>query len=131
MEKLNIKTAKREILIDITSEIQQIIAQSSIQEGICVIYCPHTTGAITINEAYDPSVQDDFIFAINKLVPKHREFKHAEGNSDSHTKTSLTGPSQSLIISAGKLLLGRWQGIYFAEFDGPRAREIWVQIVGK
>lgn len=118
------------MLLDITNEVEKLVLNSNIKEGLCIVYCPHTTAGITINEAFDPSVQDDFVFAMNKVVPSHREFTHSEGNSDSHVKTSLTGPSQTIIISEGRLMLGRWQGIYFAEFDGPRAREVWVKILG-
>lgn len=129
MEKLSLKTTKRNVFIEITEDIKRIVSKSDIKEGICIVYCPHTTGGITINEAYDPSVQDDLAFAFNKLVPNYREFTHAEGNSDSHTKTSIVGPSETIIISSGHLMLGRWQGIYFAEFDGPRSREIWVKLI--
>lgn len=131
MEKLAIKTNKRTVLLDITTEIEHLISKNGITDGICVIYCPHTTAGITINEAFDPSVQDDVVFAFNKMVPDYREFTHSEGNSDSHTKASIVGTSENIIISGGKIMLGRWQGIYFAEFDGPRTREVWIQIIGK
>jgi secondary thiamine-phosphate synthase enzyme len=131
MEKFSLRTNDRCVLQEITDNIDKIVTNSGVAEGICLVYCPHTTGAITINESYDPSVQTDIVFATNKIVPNYKEFKHSEGNSDSHTKTSLIGPSESLIISGGKLMLGRWQGIYFAEFDGPRSREVWVQIIGQ
>lgn len=129
MEKITIKTHKKTLLIDITSQIVELVKKYKINNGICVVYCPHTTAGITINEAFDPSVQEDIVFALNKIVPNYKEFTHMEGNSDSHTKTTLTGPSQNLIISDGQLMLGRWQGIYFCEYDGPRTREIWVQII--
>ncbi|MGD9581133.1 MAG: secondary thiamine-phosphate synthase enzyme YjbQ [Vampirovibrionia bacterium] len=130
MEKISLKTNQRNVFIDITSQVKAIVSQSNVKDGICVVYCPHTTGGITINESYDPDVQDDLSFAMNKLVPNMKEFKHAEGNSDSHTKTSIIGPSETLIIENGKLMLGRWQGIYFAEFDGPRTREVWIKTIG-
>lgn len=131
MEKFTLKTSKRNVLVDITSQVKKIVSNSKVNDGICVVYCPHTTGAITINESYDPAVQDDLAFALNKLIPNMKEFIHAEGNSDSHTKTSLVGPSETLIINNGQLMLGRWQGIYFAEFDGPRTREVWIKMIGQ
>lgn len=131
MEKISLRTSKRTVLIDITSKIQEVIVKSNVKNGICIVYCPHTTAGITINEAYDPSVQTDIAFAVDKLVPDYREFTHSEGNSDSHTKTSLIGASENIIINDGKMMLGKWQGIYFTEFDGPRAREIWIQIIGQ
>lgn len=131
MEKISLKTNKRTVLIDITGQVESIISKSAVKNGICVVYCPHTTAGITINESYDPSVQDDIAFAFDKLVPNYKEFRHSEGNSDSHTKTSMIGPSEHLIISNGQMMLGRWQGIYFAEFDGPRTREVWLQIIGQ
>lgn len=130
MDKLNIKTSKRSILIEITSNVKQVVAKSGVKDGLCIVYCPHTTGGITINEAFDPSVQDDIVYAFNKLVPNYNEFRHSEGNSDSHTKTSIIGASETIIIENGTLQLGRWQGIYFAEFDGPRQREVWIKIMG-
>lgn len=131
MEKFSLRTTQRTIFVDITSQVKQIVQKSNIKSGLCVIYCPHTTGGITINEAYDPAVQEDLGFVYDKLVPNHREFRHAEGNSDSHTKTSLVGTSETIIIENGKLLLGQWQGVYFAEFDGPRNREVWIKIIGQ
>jgi len=130
MDKFILKTSKRNTLIDITNQVTNIANKKNIINGICVVYCPHTTAGITINEAYDNAVQDDITFVMNKLVPLYKEFSHIEGNSDAHTKTTLTGPSQSLIISDGELMLGRWQGIYFCEYDGPRTREVWVQVIG-
>lgn len=131
MEKFTLNTGKRNVLVDITNQVKTIVSKSNINDGICVVYCPHTTGAITINESYDPAVQEDLSFAFNKLVPNMKEFTHSEGNSDSHTKTSLMGPSETLIIENGSLMLGRWQGIYFAEFDGPRTREVWIKMIGQ
>lgn len=131
MEKFNLRTQKRTVFVEITEQVRQIIAKSNVKSGFCIIYCPHTTGGITINEAYDPAVQEDLGFVFDKLVPNYREFRHAEGNSDSHTKTSLIGSSENIIIENGSLMLGQWQGIYFSEFDGPRSREVWVKIVGQ
>ncbi|MEI7475059.1 MAG: secondary thiamine-phosphate synthase enzyme YjbQ [bacterium] len=129
MEKINIKSKKKNELIEITSELKTFIESKNIKEGICVIFCPHTTAGITINEAFDPSVKTDIIYSMNKISPDYPEFRHAEGNSDAHVKSSLFGPSLTLIISEGKLALGTWQGIYFTEFDGPRSREVWIKII--
>jgi secondary thiamine-phosphate synthase enzyme len=129
MEKFSLKTHQRCELVDITDQVRQAILKSTIKNGICIVYCPHTTGAITINESYDPAVQEDIAYATGKIVPNYKEFKHMEGNSDSHTKTSLIGPSETIIIDNGKIMLGRWQGIYFAEFDGPRTREVWLKLI--
>ncbi len=131
MEKISLRTNKRNILLDITSQIKQVVSKSGVQNGFCIVYCPHTTGGITINESYDPAVAEDIVFALNKMVPMHKEFTHSEGNSDSHTKASLLGPSENIIIKDGELMLGRWQGIYLGEFDGPRTREVWIQILGQ
>lgn len=129
MEKITVKTQKKNDLIDVTSEIKTIIQESKVSEGICVVFCPHTTAGITINESFDPSVKTDVLFSLNNISPEYREFRHSEGNSDAHVKSSLVGCSLNLIINQGKLMIGQWQGIYFAEFDGPRAREIWIKII--
>jgi secondary thiamine-phosphate synthase enzyme len=100
-----------------------------VRSGICVVYCPHTTGAITINEAADPDVVRDMGMALGRIVPGQWDYAHAEGNSDSHIQCSLVGPSQTIIVHNGKLVLGQWQGIFFCEFDGPRERRIFVKIV--
>ncbi len=131
MEKISIKTQKKSELVDITSEIKSMIEELGIDEGICVIFCPHTTASVTINEAFDPSVRGDIVFSFNKISPSYKEFRHTEGNSDAHLKSSVMGSSINLIIEGGKTMLGHWQGIYLAEFDGPRAREVWVQTISK
>ena len=129
MEELNVSTNERNELIDITSEVKKIVKKSGIEEGICVVYCPHTTAAITINESADPDVKRDILMWLNKLVPENSGFKHSEGNSDSHIKSSLVGASEILIIKDGDLVLGTWQNLYFAEFDGPRQRKVIVKII--
>lgn len=129
MQKLNVNTSRKNELVDITAQIKRIIEISNVKEGICVVFCPHTTAGLTVNEAFDPSVKDDIIFSLNKISPDYREFRHSEGNSDAHVKASLMGSSLNLIIKDGKPKLGQWQGIYFTEFDGPRNREIWVKII--
>jgi len=128
MEKLTVKTHKKNELVDITSEIKGIVESLNVQEGSCIVFCPHTTAGITVNEAYDPAVKTDISFSFNKISPDYSEFRHMEGNSDAHVKSSLVGCSQHFILSRGKILLGQWQGIYFAEFDGPRTREVWIKV---
>ena len=134
-EEFSIKTPKREILIDITEKIRNFTDKSSIKEGICHIYIPHTTAGVTINENADPSVKEDIIAYLSRLIPKNSglnySFKHFEGNSDAHIKSSLTGPSLEVIIHEGKLILGTWQGIMFAEYDGPRTRKVYLQFRGE
>ena len=116
-------------IIDITKEVCQSIKESGVSAGICVIFCPHTTAAITINENADPDVRSDFVFGMNKAFPDDNEFRHSEGNSDAHLKSSSIGASETLIISRGAPLLGRWQGVYFCEFDGPRTRQFFVKVI--
>ena len=117
-------------LVDITNEVSEAVKESGVYEGICVIYCPHTTAAITINENADPDVRTDFVRCMDKTFPVLSQFRHAEGNSDAHIKSSTVGASETVIISKGKLLLGTWQDIYFCEFDGPRTRKFYVKIMG-
>jgi secondary thiamine-phosphate synthase enzyme len=117
--------------INITGEVQRAVAASGITEGICVVFVPHTTAAVTINENADPDVTHDVTLALNAISPDRREFRHSEGNSAAHTKTSLVGPSITLIVSGGRLLLGTWQGIWFNEFDGPRTRKVCVRVMGE
>lgn len=119
----------REDFYNITSMVYDAVAMSNVSDGICVVYTPHTTAAITINENADPDVVKDLLFAYNRIMPDMSEFKHAEGNSAAHLKSSLTGCSETVIIQNGKLLLGTWQGIYFCEFDGPRTRKFYVKIL--
>lgn len=133
-EKINIKTPRREILINITNEITSLIRKSGIKEGICRIFVPHTTAGITINENADPAVSKDIINYLKILIPQSGgkyAFKHMEGNSDAHLKTTLTGSSLELIIHDEHLVLGTWQGIFFAEYDGPRTRKLYVQLRGE
>ncbi len=129
MEKINIKTIKRIDLVDITGEIQNIVSKTKVENGVCFIFCPHTTAGLTLNENADPSVRRDIIEALNKLVPVNAGYAHSEGNADSHIKSSLFGSSLNIFVEDGKLVFGTWQGIYFCESDGPRAREVWVKII--
>lgn len=117
-------------LIDVTREVRQAIRASGIDNGLAVVFTPHTTAAVTINENADPDVVDDLIMELNKIVPLRDNYRHAEGNSAAHLKSSLIGASATLIVVKGEPLLGTWQGIYFCEFDGPRRRSLQVQVIG-
>ncbi len=119
----------KEDLYNITSMVKDAVSASNIKDGLCVIYTPHTTAAITINENADPDVVKDLIFAFEKTFPDRAEFRHSEGNSSAHLKSSIIGCSKTVIINDGKLLLGTWQGIYFCEFDGPRTRKFYVKVI--
>jgi len=127
--EFSIKTSQRNDFIDITDKIHKSIMESGIIDGICVIFNPHTTAGITINENADPDVTYDINTHLRKIIPENSGFRHSEGNSDAHIKSSLTGSSLSLIIQNGKLILGTWQGIYFTEFDGPRTRKFYVKCI--
>jgi secondary thiamine-phosphate synthase enzyme len=131
MKTLTIKSSRQVELIDITHEVCSCIHEADVKSGLAVIYTPHTTAAVTINENADPDVNHDMIMEINKIVPMQDGYRHLEGNSAAHIKSSLFGASETLIISNGKPALGTWQGIYFCEFDGPRQRKVHVQVIGK
>ena len=126
-----IKTHSKTDWLLITSQIQIFVTSSNVKEGICTVFVPHTTAAVTINENADDDVPTDVNFALNAISPDRREFRHNEGNSAAHTKSSLVGPSLTIIVTNGKLLLGTWQGIWFCEFDGPRTRKVHVRIMGE
>ncbi|MFX0041145.1 MAG: secondary thiamine-phosphate synthase enzyme YjbQ [Promethearchaeota archaeon] len=134
-EEFKVKTPEREVLIDITNEINNIVRKHDLKEGVCRVFIPHTTAGVTINENADPSVIKDITNYLNKLIPKGGglgySFKHGEGNSDAHIKCSLIGHSVDILIHNNRLMLGTWQGIMFAEFDGPRNRRVLVQIQGE
>lgn len=130
MHKLSIKTNSRDQIVDITADIEEYVSVSGIKSGIVVVFSPHTTASITVNENADPDVKRDIRYFLSKKIPNDFGFVHAEGNSDSHIKGALTGFSQSFIVENSKLQLGTWQGIFFMEFDGPRSRHVWVQVVG-
>jgi len=131
-EVFSIRSTGRCEMIDITGRIGRLIADSGITTGDVIVYCPHTTAAITINENADPAVVHDMLMTLEQLIPAGRRgYRHMEGNSDAHVKSSLTGCSEQVIIKDGKLALGTWQSIYFCEFDGPRNRKIAVQIRGQ
>lgn len=130
MTTLTVNSHKQVEMIDITDDVINSILQDDIVEGLAVIYTPHTTAAITINENADPDVSRDIIMGVDKLVPMHDDYRHLEGNSAAHIKSSLFGASETLVINQGKPVLGTWQGIYFCEFDGPRQRRVHIQILG-
>jgi len=125
---LKIKTGSKTELIDITSEIRNLVRSSSIKEGFCMLYVPHTTAAVTINESADPSVKSDILMILNKIIPWEAEYRHLEGNSPAHIKSTIVGVSELIAIENEKLVLGTWQGIFFCEFDGPRNRKVNVHL---
>lgn len=129
MEKINLKTSRRIEILDITREVENVVKKNKTKDGICFIFCPHTTAGLTINENADPSVRRDMINTLNKLVPADVDYEHAEGNADSHIKSSLFGSSLTIFVEGGELALGTWQGIYFCESDGPRSREVWIKVI--
>ncbi len=126
---LRIQTRSQTEFVDITNQIQRVVSESRIQNGLCHIFVPHTTAAITINENADPSVRHDIVKELNKIIPFQDNYHHMEGNSAAHIKSSLLGVSLHVIVENSRLLLGTWQGIYFCEFDGPRNRTVWVKIL--
>ncbi|AJG40902.1 hypothetical protein TRQ7_05460 [Thermotoga sp. RQ7] len=129
VKKLTLRSSSRTQFIDITSEVIRVIEESKVKSGICVVFVPHTTAGVTINENADPSVRHDIMTTLGKLVPAAANYTHLEGNADSHIKASLVGSSVTLIIENGRPLLGTWQGIYFCEFDGPRTRSVYVKVM--
>ena len=129
IEEFPVRTRSRTEFLDITAQVGRIIQENKVQSGLAVVFVPHTTAAVTINENADPSVQHDILADLNRLVPFTGPYRHTEGNSAAHIKSSLVGPSATLLIENGRLALGTWQGIYFCEFDGPRARKVWVKII--
>lgn len=114
---------------NITAKVREAISKSGMVNGICIVYCPHTTAGITINENADPDVIHDLLIGLDKAFPDRREFRHAEGNSTAHLKASCVGSGQTIIVDEGKIVLGTWQGIYFCEFDGPRSRKFYVKTI--
>lgn len=127
-ESFRVETKQRTGLVDITDDIVSCIRTSKVQQGLACVYCPHTTAAITINENCDPSVQTDITNILSKLIPQNAGYVHSEGNADAHAKAAVIGSSRMLFIEDGKPILGRWQGIFLCEFDGPRTREVRVKI---
>jgi secondary thiamine-phosphate synthase enzyme len=128
-ERMTVRSRKRADVIDITERVQEVVRDSGVQTGLCQVYVPHTTAGVFINENADPDVMDDFLVTLDRLVPWENDYRHAEGNAAAHIKASLIGTSQTVPVRDGRLALGRWQGIYFAEFDGPRERQLQVTVL--
>jgi secondary thiamine-phosphate synthase enzyme len=126
---LTVKTKSRTDLVDITSLVQNMITASDIEEGLCFLYVPHTTAAITINESADPSVKEDILMVLNQVIPWEADYRHMEGNSPAHVKSTLVGASELVAVENQRLVLGTWQGIFFCEFDGPRTRKVHVRLL--
>lgn len=131
MKKFQVSTTDQTITIDITRQVQEIVSKSNITNGVCYIFIPHTTAAVTINENADPDVQSDIIMEINKIVPFNDNYRHMEGNSAAHIKASTFGASEMVIVENKMLKLGTWQSIFFCEFDGPRNRQVWVKLISE
>jgi secondary thiamine-phosphate synthase enzyme len=131
LSSFSVRTGGTTDWINITDEVQKAVSSSGVREGICVVFVPHTTAAVTINENADPDVPHDVNLALNAISPDRREFQHSEGNSAAHTKSSLVGPSLTVIVTGSRLLLGTWQGIWFNEYDGPRTRKVHVRVMGE
>jgi secondary thiamine-phosphate synthase enzyme len=129
VQAISVKTSRRTQLVDITKDVQRIVSAVGVRAGTCLLYVPHTTAGVLINEHADPDVAGDAEGALDRLIPAAGPYRHVEGNSDSHIKTVLTGVTQFVFVDEGKLVLGRWQGIFLAEFDGPRERKVWVKVV--
>jgi len=130
VKEIGVKTSKGEELLDITREVERAVEASGVREGVCYVYVPHTTAGVFINEHADPSVALDIGDTLSRLVPAGAGYRHLEGNAHAHIKATLVGTSQAIPISGGRLLLGTWQGVFFAEFDGPRRRKVLVKVMG-
>jgi len=130
MQEISVPTHSRTEFVDITAEVQRVVSASGVDDGICTVFVPHTTAAVTINENADPSVCRDMLAELNKVIPFDDGYTHSEGNSAAHIKSTLVGCSEQIIIANGALVLGTWQGVYFCEFDGPRSRQVHIKIVG-
>ena len=129
MKEISLQTRSRFEMIDITAEVQKAVGEEKIESGICLIYTPHTTAAVTINENADPDVPRDILAALDEAVPLNANYRHMEGNSAAHVKSSLVGASELVIIEKGRIVLGTWQSIFFCEFDGPRSRKVLISII--
>ena len=129
LHTLSVRTGSRTEFLDLISRIEEVVGASGVQEGLCHLFVPHTTAGVTINENADPSVKADILMVLNKVISDREAYRHSEGNSPAHIKSSLVGPQLTVPLSEGRLLLGTWQGIYFCEFDGPRSRQLHVKVV--
>ncbi len=129
MIEVAVNTHHREELIDVTAKVQQVVAESGVESGLAVCFVPHTTAAVTINENADPDVVRDLLYKLNKDIPQNEGYHHGEGNSDAHVKSTLVGCSLQILVEKGQLVLGRWQAVYFCEFDGPRSRRLYISLL--
>lgn len=129
VKQVLVKTKSKTEILDITQSVQRIVGESGVRSGICYIYVPHTTSAITINENTDPNVGRDILKELNKVIPFDDNYGHTEGNSAAHIKSSLIGVSKAVIVEEGRLMLGTWQAVFFCEFDGPRERRVYVKVI--
>ncbi len=129
MRSFEVTTSQKTELVDITGRVQGAVTDSGLEDGIVFVYCPHTTGGITINEGADPAVKEDIIAVLNHVIPWNLDYKHLEGNSPAHIKASLVGSGVHLIVENRNLKLGTWQKIFFCEFDGPRRRKVWIKTI--
>jgi len=123
-----VSSSKKAEFIDITQQVREIVKKTEVQSGLCIVYVPHTTAGVTVNENADPHVAQDILMGLDKVVPSHDRYLHSEGNSPAHIKASLIGCSETVLVESGELVLGTWQGIYFCEFDGPRSRTVYVRV---
>jgi len=130
IQTIEVRTTSKTELLDITHAVEEVIRKVGVEEGVCFLFVPHTTAAITVNEHADPSVAADILSELEKIVPAQGRYRHLEGNAPAHVKASLIGPSETVLIRGKRLLLGTWQGVFFCEFDGPRRRQVHIQIVG-
>ncbi len=131
MTSFDVTTHVRTELLDITDKVRETVAQSGVRSGMCLVYVPHTTAAVTVNESYDPDVARDVTATLSKLVPHRAGYAHSEGNADAHIKAVMVGCCQPIPVEEGQPVLGQWQGIFFCEFDGPRQRRVQVQVINK
>jgi secondary thiamine-phosphate synthase enzyme len=130
MHIIEIRTRAKEEFVDLTTELDRIVTAAGVASGVCVVAVPHTTAGVTVNENADPDVRADLLMTLRRIVPDTLPYAHVEGNSPAHVKAALVGSSVSLIVDGGRLRLGTWQGVFLCEFDGPRTRKVWIQIVG-
>jgi secondary thiamine-phosphate synthase enzyme len=126
---LKVKTTSRTEFVDITGDVENLVRSAGLKDGLCMVYVPHTTAAVTINESADPSVKADVLMVLNDIIPWEAAYRHLEGNSPAHIKSSLVGASELIAVEKGRLALGTWQGIFFCEFDGPRSRKVHVRLM--
>lgn len=129
LQEIKVQTSAHSQLVDVTEKIQQLVDKAGIKHGLAILFVPHTTAAVSINENADPDVCHDMVNGLNQLIPLRNDYRHLEGNSAAHIKSSLVGASEQVIIRGGRLLLGTWQGLYFCEFDGPRSRKLLVKLI--